>query len=207
MPIGTTAAILAGTAIAGTAVSAVTGSKAAKAQERAASEASDVRLELFESAKELQKPFREKGIGALNLLSDIFVKGDTSKILEAPGIKFLRDEGVKALDRANAARGNFLSGAAVKEGIRFAEGLASTNLAQVTNPLFNLVGIGQNAASFTGQAAINTGAGVASDTRAAGNAKAAGFANIGSSINTGFNNALFGFLANQQGLFNPTGGT
>jgi len=203
--IGTTAAIL-GAAVIGGIATGISGSKAAKAQETAAERAGDVQLQLFERAAALSEPFRQKGLGALNLLSDIFVKGQTGKLLELPGISFLQEQGEQAIGRAQAARGNFLSGAGVKEAIRFNQGLASTNLAQVTNPLFGLAGLGQAAAAGQAAGAIQTGAGVAQTTLAGGAAQAAGFANIGSSINTGINNALFGFLANQQGVFNPPPG-
>lgn len=194
-------AIVAGAAIvAGTATSIITGSKAAKAQEKASQAATDVQLRLFDKAAALVEPFRKGGLGALDLLQDIFVGGDTSKILEMPGISFLREQGEQAIGRAQSARGNFLSGPAIKEAIRFNQGLASTNLAQATNPLFALTTIGANAAAFTGNAAVQTGAGVAGTILAGGNAQAAGFANIGSSINTGINNALFmGML--QSGAF------
>jgi hypothetical protein len=53
---------------------------------------------------------------------------DASKIpdfQQSPGYQFQLSEGQKALDRSLAARGLGLSGAGVKEGIRYATGLAS----------------------------------------------------------------------------------
>jgi len=197
-------AIVAGvTAVAGAATSIITGSKAAKAQEKAAATAAETQREFFETAVELNKPFIEAGTGALGLLSDIFVGGDTSKLLQLPGIEFLREQGEQGLGRAQAARGNFLSGAAIKEALRFNQGLASTNIAQATNPLFAISQLGQSSAAFTSKAALQTGQGVAQTDVFAGQARANQATNIGSSVNTGLNNALFVALANQQGLFNP----
>lgn len=179
----------------GLAASVITGSKAASAQKKAAKLATNTQLELADKAAALSEPFRQGGLGALGLLNQIFVGGDTDKLLELPGISFLREEGEKSIGRFQAARGNFLSGAALKEGIRFNQGLASTNLAQATQPLTFLAAQGQAAAA--GQAAnfTATGQGVAQTQLAAGAAKAAGIANIGSSINTGLNNTLFSLLA------------
>ena len=125
------AVIIGGAILAGAATKAITGRKAAKAQVKAGARAIVSQEKALEKTIDISEPFRRPGIGALDLLNQIFVQGDTGKILEAPGISFLREEGEKALGRIQSARGNFLSGAAVKEGIRFAERLASTNLAQV----------------------------------------------------------------------------
>ena len=42
-----------------------------------------------------------------------------------PGYQFRKDEGNKAIDRGQAARGGFYSGGAIKEAQRFAQGLAT----------------------------------------------------------------------------------
>lgn len=42
-----------------------------------------------------------------------------------PGYQFRLEQGQKALDRMNAARGSFLGGGAIREGLRYNSGLAS----------------------------------------------------------------------------------
>lgn len=201
MAIGTTAAIGLGVAAAGTAGSIITGNKAASAAQQSAQQASDTQLQLFDRAAALQAPFIQQGQRGLNLFSNI-VTGNTDAVFELPGIAYAREQGEQALERMQSARGNFLSGAAIKEGLRFNQGLASTNYNTVVGDLFRLGSLGQNAASFTGQGAINTGSGVANAQLFGGQAAAAGHANVGSSINSGLNNALFSYLYSQ----NPGGG-
>jgi len=169
----------------------IVGNKAAEAQKEAARTAAGTQREFFEEIKAINAPFVSAGTGALGLLSDIFVGGQTDKLLGLPGIDFLREQGEQAIGRAQSARGNFLSGAGVKEAIRFNQGLASTNLAQVTNPLFAISQLGQSSAAFTGSAALATGQGVAQTNLISGQAESNRLINIGSSINTGINNALF----------------
>jgi len=181
--------------VAGAAASIITGSKAAKAQRKAGDRAIASQEKALERSIALSEPFRKGGLGALDLLNQIFVEGDTGKIQELPGISFLREQGEQAIGRFQAARGNFLSGAALKEGIRFNQGLASTNLQQATAPLTFLAAQGQAAAAGQAAQVGQTGANVANIQLGQGQAKAAGIANIGSSINTGINNVLFSLLS------------
>jgi len=194
--------IAAGIATAGgLAASVISGNKAKKAVVKSATIAAETQEKALEKTIDISEPFRQGGLGALDLLNQIFVQGDTGKILELPGISFLREQGEKAIGRAQAARGNFLSGAGVKQAIRFNQGLASTNLAQVTQPLQFLAAQGQAAAAGQAANVFGTGQGVAQTQVAAGQAQAAGAINIGSSINQGLNNTLFSLLAG--GVFDP----
>ena len=56
-----------------------------------------------------------------------------SDLTQDPGYKFNLDQGQQALDRAQAARGGFYSGAALKEGQAFSQGLAN----QTYNSAYN----------------------------------------------------------------------
>ena len=188
--------IAAGIATAGgIASSIISGKKAKKATIKSAEIAAATQEKALETSVDLNEPFRQAGLGALDLLNQIFVQGDTGQLEELPGISFLREQGEQAIGRAQSARGNFLSGAGVKEAIRFNQGLASTNLAQATDPLFDLANIGQAAAAGVGNQAVQTGRGVAQTQLIAGQARANQAVNIGSSINTGLNNFLFTALA------------
>jgi hypothetical protein len=89
---------------------------------------------------------------------------------EDPGFQFRLEEGNKAIERAQARRGNFYSGAALKEADRYNSGQASQEYASAydrfnndNNTLYNrLAGI-----SNTGLGAVNTG--VASSQTASNN--------------------------------------
>ncbi len=202
MPVG---AIISGVAsVAGAVSSIVSGGKAKKAIVKSAKLAAETQTTAFDKAAALQAPFVEACTGALGVFSDIFVGGDTEKLENLPGISFLREQGEQGLGRIQAARGGFLSGAAVKEGIRFNQGLASTQIAQATDPLFRIAGLGQASAGNVAAQGLQTGRGVAQTQLIAGQARADQAINIGSSINTGINNTLFAALSG--GLFSGGGG-
>ncbi|MDX1557109.1 MAG: hypothetical protein R3212_13850, partial [Xanthomonadales bacterium] len=128
MAIGTTAAILGGTMLAGSiggaALSASASKKAAKSQQKAAEAASDTSLqaqresiaaqrEMFDLTRSDLAPYRDAGTFALGELRDYM--GDhgllrqqfdfTLADFEAdPGYQFRLQEGMKAIERSGAAR-------------------------------------------------------------------------------------------------------
>ena len=102
-----------------------------------------------------------------------------------PGYQFRQSEGEKALARAQAARGNYLSGQAAKEAARFGQNLATEEYGNAYNRFVNdqtniynrmagIAGIGQTATGALGAAAGNYGASVADLLTQQGNARAAG---------------------------------
>lgn len=114
-----------------------------------------------------------------------------------PGYAFRQSEGMKALERSAAARGNLLSGSTLKGVQRFGQDLASQeyqnafNRYQVEraarlNPLQSLMGAGQSSANTLTSAAGGLGQGLAQSELAAGQARASGY--VGSA------NALSGAL-------------
>jgi len=141
------------TAIAGTAVLGyVSSQQASRAQQSAASQATDVaaqtaseqvalQREIFEKQTELQKPFREAGLAGQNRLMELLGIGGTAgapgygkyataefgadKFKTDPGYAFRMAEGMKALERSAAARGGLLSGATLRGTQRFGQDLAS----------------------------------------------------------------------------------
>lgn len=122
---------------------------------------------------------------------------------EDPGYQFRLQQGNQALDRMNSARGNFLSGGAIKQGLDFNSGLASqeygnaynrynTDQSNIYNRLAGITGVGQTANSQVGAAGQNY-ANQASDylTQQA-NAKAAGQANMYGSLGNLFGGSQYG---------------
>lgn len=77
-----------------------------------------------------------------------------------PLVSFLRDEGFNQIQEQAAAQGKLRSGGTLKDLTRFNTQLASTVAPQLQqqrfNQLFNLLGIGQNAAVGQGSAALST---------------------------------------------------
>jgi hypothetical protein len=117
---------------------------------------------------------------------------DLSVFFESPDYQFNLAEGQKAIDRSLAARGRTLSGAGVKEGIRYASGMASNEFGNFYNRLANLAGIGQTATRSTATAGMNAANNIAQNHLYAGNARANGYMQTGQAVN----NAVQGGIQN-----------
>jgi hypothetical protein len=133
MAIGTAAAILGSAAL-----GAVASKSAAKTQASAAGRAADVQKQVADQQVELQReqyrqlredqtPYRQAGYNALAEMQrtagnvpGAFKFGDY-EFKADPGYGFRFSEGQKALERNAAARGGFMSGAALKAATRFGQ--------------------------------------------------------------------------------------
>lgn len=123
-----------------------------------------------------------------------------------PGYQFGLDEGQKALERSMAARGMFNSGATGKALVRFGQNYADQQgYGPYMNRLAAAAGIGQTTTQQMGSFGAQTAGNAGNALMAAGNARASGYANMGSSINAGINNALFAYGINQGGGNAPPG--
>ncbi len=137
-----------------------------------------------------------------------------------PGYQFRQDEGNKALMRRASASGGIYSGAAMKEAMRFNQGIASdeygrafdrfqVNRGNKLNPLLSLAGMGQQGVSSIGQAGQSMANQVGG--YALGNANMQGAAAItrGNALNSAFQNAWQGMNRNNgtAGAFNWTNKT
>lgn len=175
--------------------------KAAKAQESAAREAQAAQERMFQRQTELQEPFRQAGLTAQQQIMQLLgIGGDAGAAgygslakpfgkdqFEAdPGYAFRQSEGMKALERSAAARGNLMSGATMKGIQRFGQDLASQeyqnafNRYQVEraarlNPLQSLMGAGQSSANTLTGAAGQFGQASAANAMNAGAARASGY--------------------------------
>jgi hypothetical protein len=131
---------------------------AANTQAQATQAAQDAQERMFERQVELQEPWRQAGIGALNKLIPLtdYTKFGTEQFQQDPGYAFRLSEGMKALDRTAAARGGLLSGATLKGAQRYGQGLASQEYQNAYDrynkdysmklaPLQTLAGYGQGA--------------------------------------------------------------
>lgn len=219
---------IAGAAVVGGVSTAVSGSKAAKAQKQAAQTAADAsersaQLQVDEAKRQYDltrsdyAPYRETGYKALDTLAGLYGVGDkaidpTAALEATPGYQFQKSEGLQAIDRRNAASGALNSGGADKARIRYAEGIAASNYDSYANKLAALAGVGQSATGSTaaaGQSATNAitsaygtnGANQAAAATAAGNARASSYANIGSANNGTVNNLASLYLYQNGGGF------
>lgn len=111
-----------------------------------------------------------------------------------PGYAFRQAEGMRALERSAAARGNLLSGSTLKGIQRFGQDLASQeygnafNRYQIEraarlNPLQSLMGSGQSAANVMTGAAGQLGQGLAQSEYNIGAARASGYVGAANALN------------------------
>ena len=193
----------------GNVVSGIAAANAAEAaseqQSQAAQNALALQREMFEYQKGLLEPYRTAGTAALKRLEGALGLGGAAQpqqMLEMdPGYGFRLGEGMKALERMQSARGNMLSGGAMKAGQRYAQDYASGEYGNAYNRLANIAGLGQTTGTQLGNAAsqFSTNAGNVMGQEA--NALAAGRIGRGSAYGNAIQgglNAYSNYLNQQQ---------
>lgn len=145
-----------------------------------------------------------------------------------PGYQFTRKQGELALDRANASKGRYASGAALKDLLSFNTGLANqtydnafnryqTDLGNRFGRLSSLAGIGQAATNQVSQLGANTANNIASNTMSgtasANNsllsgaaARASGYVGSANAIGGGIGNASSMYMMSKLPMFNTASG-
>ena len=203
------AGVSAASSLAGGAMAKSAAKKASRAQVQAAQDANAAQERMFQKQMELQEPFRQGGITAQDQIMQLLgIGGDktaagygsmakafgTDQFQQDPGYAFRQAEGMKALERSAAARGNLLSGSTMKGIQRFGQDLASQeyqnafNRFQVErsarlNPLQSLMGSGQSATNVMTGAAGQMGQNEASNLYNAGQARASGYIGQANALN------------------------
>ena len=193
--------------------SAVIGSQAsksaAKTQASAANRAADLQQQQFERQVELQEPWRQAGITALNKLTPLateYTPFGMDQFQQDPGYAFRMSEGMKALERSAAARGGLLSGGMLRGAQRYGQDLASQEYMNAfnryqaernarLNPLQSLAGVGQTATNQLGQAGQAMASNVGQALGAAAQARASGYVGGANALTQG----LGTYLNYQQG--------
>ncbi len=131
-----------------------------------------------ESAEQRLQPFADIGLQAGEQLQSLLA--DPSQGLEEinPIVDFLRGEGFEQIQESAAARGRLGAGGTLKDLTRFNTNLASTVVPQLQNQrfnqLFNVLGLGSNAAAGQGTAALSTGTNISNLLGNVGQAQAGG---------------------------------
>jgi hypothetical protein len=180
--------------------------EAAQTQAAAADRALKLQQDMFEYQKSLLAPYQEVGVNALRRLEGVMGLGGQpatggQQLLEMdPGYAFRLGEGMKALERLQAARGNMLSGGAIKAGQRYAQDVASQEYGNAYNRLANIAGLGQTTGTQLGAAGQQFGSAAGETMAQQANALAAGRVGRTSAYTQGINTAAnaFGNYANQQ---------
>jgi hypothetical protein len=234
------AGVSAASSLAGGAIAGKASKRAARTQEQAARDATAAQQRMFEEQKALQEPFRQGGLTAQQEIMQLLgIGGDkaatgygsmakafgTDQFQQDPGYAFRQAEGMKALERSAAARGNLLSGSTLKGVQRFGQDLASqeyqnafnrfqTERAARLNPLQSLMGSGQSAANVMTGAAGQMGQNEATNIYGAGQARASGYIGQGNALNTALGQigGIASSLPEQNAMINyynrtPAGGS
>lgn len=215
-----------GGAILGGVIASRGANKAADTQANAARDASASTLQSEREARAYQErmdaqaradrePWRLEGANALSQLSQRMAPGgdlmrnfSASDFQTDPGYQFRMAEGQKGITNSAAARGNLLSGAALKAASTYSQNMASAEYGNAYsrykgnqegqyNKLASLAGVGQIAANQNGSGAAQLGQNVGSGMMNAGqqvgqNMIGAGDARASSYLAQG--NALTGML-------------
>lgn len=196
MPIGWMAAAMVGSSLIG----ANAAESAASTQAGAADRAAELQRQQFERQVELQAPWREAGIGALNKLIPLsdYQKFGMDQFQADPGYAFRMSEGMKALERSAAARGGLMGGATGKALTRYGQDMGSQEYQNAFNryqaerqarlgPLQSLAGVGQTATNALGQAGQNYATGAGEALGAGAQARASGYIGAANAIGGGVN--------------------
>lgn len=116
---------------------------------------------------------------------------------ESPGYQYRFDQGMEALERMAAARGQRFSGGTMEEAMRRGQGMASQEFNNWWNRLAGISQGGQQATGQQIQAGQNYANQYGQNAMAAGNAQAMGAYGFNNAMQGGFNN-LFGILGMQK---------
>jgi hypothetical protein len=166
-----TAAMIAGGAtLASSLIGSRAAGKAADVQAQAAEQGTAAQERMFNRQVELQEPWRQAGMNALNRMQS----GDVMGMMD-PSYQFRLGEGMKALDRQAAARGGLISGGALKAAQRYGQDFASQEFGNAYNRLAGLAGVGQTATNTLTGAAGQFGQNQAMGLSNAAQARASGY--------------------------------
>jgi hypothetical protein len=214
------AAVVVGAAsVAGGAISASGARSAGRAQADAARQAAELDKEMYYDQAARMEPFRQAGLTTqTELMRQLGLSGDANSagygnllknfsqqdFQADPGYGFRLKEGLKAIDRTAAARGNMISGAAMKAAERYGQDMASQEYQNAYNRYNNdrstnyqmLTGqqsVGQNASNAMNQASGQYAQNAGDAYMQAGNARASGY--------VGAANAWSGALNNMSNMY------
>ena len=185
---GIEAAIIGGT-LGSALIGANAASKAANTQAGAARDAAALQQQQFNKQVELQEPWRQAGMTALNKLVPLateYTPFSMEQFQQDPGYAFRLSEGQKALERSAAARAGLQSGSALKAAARFGQDYGSQEYQNAFNryqaerqarlaPLQSLAGVGQTTAAQLGQAGQQMASNVGEMMTSGAAARASGY--------------------------------
>jgi hypothetical protein len=171
--------------------------------------ATQLQSQMYQDQVARQQPFYQAGLNALpSYTKGVMPGGDLVRPFAAtdfqadPGYGFRMSEGLKALDRSAASRGNLLSGATLKGAQRFGQDIASNEYNNAYNRYVGNQATQRNAlAGLTGFAPI-----AAQQINNAGSNYATNAGNLGINTATTYGNADMTGAAARQSAYMGAGG-
>lgn len=160
--------------------------KGADAQVNAANYAADLQDRQFQQTRQDMMPWLDAGSYALQQQRN-FLAGDYGAAMNSPDYLAARDQGLKALDRGNAANLSLVSGGADADRIQFASNLATQQIGNHYNRLAGLSGTGQTTAGQLGQFGANAANQMGNNALTGANARASSYAASSNAWNNGLN--------------------
>jgi hypothetical protein len=124
---------------------------------------------------------------------------------ESPDYQFNLEQGQQGIDRSLAARGRALSGAGVKEGARFASGMASREYGSFVDRLLAAAGLGTTGATLSANAGMAHAGNVGAAQINAGNNRASAYMAGAEGVNNAVQGGISNYLLSQY-LKKPTSG-
>jgi hypothetical protein len=195
---------VAGAVVGSAVIGGMSSRSAARTQAASADRATELQRDMFERQAELQEPWRQAGMTALNKLIPMateYKPFGMDQFQADPGYAFRLSEGMKALERSAAARGGLLSGATMKGLQRYGQELGSQEYTNAfnryqaerqaaLNPLQSLAGMGQTTAQQIGQAGMLAGQNMGQTMMGAGAARASGYVGQANALNQALGTGL-----------------
>jgi hypothetical protein len=174
MAIGTTAAIIGGGALLGSALLGSSASRrAANAQVDASENAIAEQRRQFDAGMTALAPWREAGGQAIGQGLAMLQPGYDHTT--SPGYQFRFSEGQRAVESGGAARGMLMSGGTLKDLARFGQGVAADDFNDQFNRTMAIAGGGQQAATKSASMGMQSANNIGSLMTQAGNARASGY--------------------------------
>ena len=186
--------------------------KAAGVQADAANRAADLQYKQWRESVDLQEPWRQAGITALNKLTPLateYTPFGMDQFQQDPGYAFRLSEGQKALERSAAARAGLQSGSALKAAARFGQDYGSQEYTNAFNryqteraarlqPLQSLAGVGQTTAAQLGQSGQQMASNVGELMTSGAAARASGYVGGANALSSALGQGLNYYQGNQM---------
>lgn len=208
MPVGTTAAIIGGSALLGAGASVYGANKAASAQKKAAQQAGDIQRQQYEQTRGDLAPYRDVGSNALSRYQNLLgmngqdaYQSSLNDYQQSPFLSQLVKDTQRGVDASSAARGGLFSGSTAQAiGDRTGQ-LYLGDFNNYLSRVGGLVDTGASAATQTGNFGANAASGRANAATAAGNAQAGGYINMANGVNNALSQGASLYGAYKGGAF------